>query len=170
MFSYICLQMCVSYVEWSFLLWSVLVLKENSEKSIVFLMLPLWFLCVWMFYTNVTVLQNNINSRGYVAPCERNVWWSWGLWSILSTLFTAPMEWWRMQKSSVGLPLWSEQTISHLQVSLVILCYFIRCESVYPSVPVDTEEVDQECDLTAYSLPSKLTCSADSGLSHFPNW
>jgi len=34
--------------------------------------------------------------------------------------------------SSVCLLLWSEQTISHLRISLVILCCFIRSENIYP--------------------------------------
>jgi len=35
-------------------------------------------------------------------------------------------------KSSVCQLLWSEQKIFHLRVSLVILCCFIRCGSIYP--------------------------------------
>jgi hypothetical protein len=41
-----------------------------------------------------------------------------------------PKELMKSEKSSACFLLWSEQTISHLEVSLVILCCFIGWESI----------------------------------------
>jgi hypothetical protein len=81
-----------------------------------------------------------------------------------------PEEVTKSANSSVGLLLWSEQTISHWasQFSYFMLLYQMR--KYLPSVPGEIEEIDQECDLTASSLPSEPTCPADSGRSHFPKW
>lgn len=51
---------------------SVLLLKASSENVHCIFNASLMILLFMDFYTSVTVLQNYINCRGYVAPCERN--------------------------------------------------------------------------------------------------
>ena len=112
---------------------SVLLLKANSENincifnaSLMILLFMDFFIPMWQFY------KNHVNRRGYVAPCERNGGMITRTVLYVKYSIYCPEEVMKSAKSSVCQLLWLEQTIFHLRVSLVILCCFIRCESIYP--------------------------------------
>ena len=102
------------------------------KRSLYFYCFPYDSFVYGFFNTNVTVLQNHVNCRSYVATCERNGGMIMRAVVYFKYSVYCPDEVMKSANFSVGLLLWSEQTISHSRVSLVILCCFISCENIYP--------------------------------------
>lgn len=148
---------------------SVLLLKANSENvhcifnaSLMILLFMDFFIPTWQFYKTMSTAE--VMWR----HVREIVGWSWGLCSILSTPYTAPRKWWRVQNlQSVYCCDRNKQfpTCESLQ-----LFYAALSDAKVFTLGAWRKWGDRSRMwlLTASSLPSELTCSADSGWSHFP--